>query len=67
MSLENDIMANAMQEFDYAGAHYTYETFAAKFNIKPDEAIAVVAVLAAQGKISYGTEQQIADKNVRSA
>ena len=73
MSLEEDLLANEIpeegenREFDYAGTHYTLATFASAYNIDLQQANSVIDVLASQGKITFGTEQEIADKAVRKA
>lgn len=55
------------REFSFAGKHYTLETFASAYNVDLQQANSVIDVLAAQGKIDFGTEQEIADKTVRNA
>lgn len=55
------------REFSFGGKHFTVESFAANYNIDLQQANDVIDVLAAQGKIDFGTEQQIADKTVRNA
>lgn len=69
MSLEQSLLdnENSELEFDYAGKHYTLSAFASTYSIGLEEALKVVEVLEAQGKITYGTEEQIADKAVRNA
>ena len=69
MSLEQDFAVNDFEsrEFDYAGKHYTVETFAQNYSIDLQQANKVIDVLASQGKITFGTEDEIADKVVRKA
>lgn len=70
MSLEHDIIGmeeSESREFEYAGKHYTLETFASAYTIDLQQANQVIDVLASQGKIDFGSEQEIADKAVRDA
>lgn len=65
--LDQMVPDSESKEFDFGGKHYTVEEFAAAYNIDLHQANDVIDVLAAQGKIDFGTEQQIADKTVRNA
>lgn len=72
MSLEHDLLEDEVlltntTEFDYMGVHYTVESFAEQYSIALDQAHQVIEILVQQGKIVFGTKQEIADKDVLKA